>query len=97
MTAAETIRALMLDGRARTPAEIIRATGLPAQLVRNTLHTLMGERSGPLIIRLASHTVRKLPDWDRDPKGHHGRGHLYRINPNCRDALAANESSPCTR
>ena len=91
MTATDRIRSLMSDGRARAPAEILSETGMPQHQVRNALKKLANGRANPMLIRLASPPLgrRAFPTWTIQHD--HGRGFLYRINPNCPAVIAAGQ------
>lgn len=86
MTAADKIRALMMDGRRRTPAEVIRETGLAEWPVRGALRRLCFDYCNPVLLRVKSPPSTPVPSWAR--RHPQGRGALYLLNPNCRDALA---------
>lgn len=67
------IIALLSDGRARYPSEVIAALGKPPERVRSALYTMDG------LLRLPSPSKSKRPLQEGATKG---RGFLYMLDPN---------------
>lgn len=86
MNATDTIRALMLDGRPRTPSDVMRETGLPEWPVRSALYRLCFDYHSPLLLRFLAPPSIHTPAWDLKRRRRR-IGSFYRLNPNCREAL----------